>query len=159
MSNVILSKTFIIPLHTVSINNFYYGDKRHGIRAEAREWQYKFMNYASQFSKDFAELRDTFDKKLHTYGMEIIASIPITKYYTKKGDISSHVMDISNCEKSIIDLLFLPKYYGTNVPYEFENLNVDDKWLTELISKKRPTESDTASLEITLKLLQSVHNN
>ena len=56
--------------------------------------------------------------------------------YTAKEALSSKAHDCTNFEKPIVDLLCLPSYYGTNAPYSMLNLNVDDKYVTRVISTK-----------------------
>jgi hypothetical protein len=133
-----MSETFTIPLHTVSINNFYYADKRHGIRSEARDWQHKFFHELS--SKDNAlkleRLRTAFDPRLNGYVVELEIGAPRADFVTKAGGLSSRAIDLTNCEKSIIDVLFLPKHFENEAPYGCKNLNRDDKWLVGMSSRK-----------------------
>lgn len=119
----------------VSINNFYYGDKRHGIREEAKDWQHSVLaELAKDTNKQIMEnLKAAFDEKTQGFKVSIIYAAPSSTFYTKTGGVSSRQIDLSNCEKSLIDLLFIPKYNGA---YGASNLNIDDKWLMELSSKK-----------------------
>ena len=119
----------------VSINNFYYADKRHGIKAEAREWQGDlFVELAKDINKQIIQnLKSKFDSALHGYKVTITYAAPAATFYNKTGGLSSRQIDLSNCEKSLIDVFFLPKYNGT---YGCENLGIDDKWLLELSSRK-----------------------
>lgn len=119
----------------VSINNFYYGDKRHGIREEAKDWQFSLLaELASDTNKQIVRnLKDKFNSDLHGYKVSITYAAPQETFYTKKGAVSSRQIDLSNCEKSLIDLLFIPKYNGV---YNAENFNIDDKWIMELSSRK-----------------------
>lgn len=119
----------------VSINNFYYANKLHGIREEAREWQgHLFSELARDTNKQIIKLlKANFDRTLHGFKVSITYAAPASTFYTKTGALSSRQIDLSNCEKSLIDVFFLPKYNGT---YGCENLDIDDKWLLELSSRK-----------------------
>lgn len=125
----------------VSINNFYYANKRHGIRAEAKEWQCDlFVELARATNKEIIKsLKDKFDPSIHGYKFKITYQAPAGTFYTKSGGLSSRQIDLSNCEKSLIDVFFLPKYNGA---YGCENLNIDDKWLVELGSRKTVSPDD-----------------
>ena len=119
----------------VSINNFYYANKAHGIRTEAKEWQSDlFIELAKNVNKEIiTNLKAKFDPKIHGYKFVITYHAPASTYYNKKGELSSRQIDLSNCEKSLIDVFMLPKYNGV---YGACNLDMDDKWLIELSSKK-----------------------
>jgi hypothetical protein len=147
-----MRKTFVIPLPTVSINSFYYANKRHGIRAEAREWQHKFFHYLSQsYNADkLAELRNAFDETKHGYTVDFTFGVPASKLINKSGGLSSRAIDLSNCEKSIIDVLFLPKHFNEKPPYGCKNLNIDDKFLLGLSSKKIAAESEGIAIAVTI---------
>ena len=135
----------------VSINNFYYANKLHGIREEAREWQgHLFSELARSPNKEIIQnLKANFDKTLHGFKVTITYAAPASTFYTKAGALSSRQIDLSNCEKSLIDVFFLPKYNGT---YGCENLDIDYKWLLELSSKKTISTDDnyytTVQIEI-----------
>ena len=130
-----MKATFKFKSKPVSINNFYYANKRHGIRAEAKEWQSDlFVALASSTNKAIIQnLKSHFDERVHGYKFSITYEAPASTFYTKRSTLSSRQIDLSNCEKSLIDVFFLPKYNGT---YGCENLNIDDKWLLELSSRK-----------------------
>jgi hypothetical protein len=119
---------------SMSINSFYYANKSHGKTLEGRQWSAEVFNQLSKFAPEFAELRAKFDPKLHGYAVKLTWSSPAL--YTKGGLMSSGVCDLSNSEKMLIDCLFLPKNFGTNVPYQCENLNCDDRYLKSLSSRK-----------------------
>jgi hypothetical protein len=133
-----MSETFIIPLPPVSINNFYYANKRHGIRTEAREWQCNFFHYLSSpaYIQAFSNLRSNFNPSLNGYKVNLEFKIPKDKFINKNGVLSSRAIDLTNCEKSIIDILFLPKHFETEPPYGCANLNIDDKFLVGCSSSK-----------------------
>lgn len=129
------SAIFKFQSKPVSINNFYYGDKRHGIREEAKDWQYQILaELASDTNKQIiANLKEKFNSDVNGYKVSIVYAAPASTFYTKQGKVSSRQIDLSNCEKSLIDLIFIPKYNGV---YGACNLDIDDKWIMELSSKK-----------------------
>lgn len=133
--------TFKFKSKPVSINNFYYGDKRHGIREEAKDWQHGILTeLAKDINKQILQnLKSTFDKSIHGYKVDITYAAPASTFYTKKGEVSSRQIDLSNCEKSLIDLLFIPKYNGA---YGAVNFDIDDKWIMELSSRKTISPDD-----------------
>jgi hypothetical protein len=147
-----MSETFLIPLHTVSINNFYYANKRHGIRTEARDWQHKFFHELS--SKENAlkleRLRTAFNPKLNGYVVELEIGAPKADFVTKAGGLSSRAVDLTNCEKSIIDVLFLPKHFDVEAPYGCKNLKTDDKWLVGMSSRKLISADYSIKITITI---------
>jgi len=147
-----MRKTFVIPLPTVSINSFYYANKRHGIRAEAREWQHKFFHYLSQDhnATKLEELRNAFNETKHGYTVDFIFGVPEAKLVNKAGSLSSRAIDLSNCEKSIIDVLFLPKHFDEKPPYGCRNLNIDDKFLLGLSSKKIIAEDEGMIITVSI---------
>lgn len=132
MSNKIELEINARPL---SINSMYYGNRAHGKTSEARDWTYDIIYKLFPYEKQFKELRDVFDPK--EYGYKVGLIFEYEEFYTTNGTVSSRTQDLSNCEKSLIDILFLPKYFIQSAPYGFRNLNVDDKYLVELNSCKR----------------------
>jgi hypothetical protein len=87
----------------------------------------------------FELIRSVFDPKRHGLSFSITACYPIADFYRKAGGISSKTQDVSNFEKILIDCMCLPKFNETPVPYGCKNLNVDDKYIIDMHSAKRPT--------------------
>ena len=119
----------------MSINSFYYADKRHGISEKGRDWQFNlFTELAKSPNKEIiSNLTCKFNPVIHGYRMTIVYAAPAATFYNKSNGVSSKQIDLSNCEKSLVDVFFLPKYNGA---FGSSNLNVDDKWLMELSSRK-----------------------
>lgn len=117
---------------------------------EARQWSCSIFDILAQPANQekFARLRDFFDKNKHGISIELIAYYPESIFYTKKGTISSRTFDISNWEKPLIDLIFLPKYMDQPVPYGCPNLNADDKYIIDMRSSKKPAESHQIYIKI-----------
>ncbi len=130
------SETFQLNVRSFSINAMY-GPKKFKTSL-ARDWE---MTVFHQLSSEenltkFSRLREAFDPAIHGYSVSIIVYYPESKFYTKGGDISAHTHDVSNYEKPLVDLLFLPKYFDLNAPYGCRNLNVDDKYIVRMFSRK-----------------------
>jgi len=66
--------------------------------------------------------------------------------------LSSKAFDVSNMKKPLIDLIFLPKYFNQKPPYGAKNLNIDDKYITDLSSKKRISPTDEPYIEAVLRV-------
>jgi hypothetical protein len=137
------------------VNAFYYANKRHGLRPEAREMQCKVFHALSipEYASALELFRRTFKEKKHGYKATIVSYVPETSFYNKQGLLSSRMCDLSNTEKGILDCVFLPKNYGDNPPYNCKNLNLDDKYLVDLVSAKRPTKGDW-EVHLTLELVE-----
>lgn len=130
------SETFQLNVRSFSINAMY-GPKKFKT-ALARDWE---MTVFHQLSSEenltkFSRLREAFNPAEHGYSVSITVYYPESKFYTKGGDISAHTHDVSNYEKPLVDLLFLPKYFDLNAPYGCRNLNVDDKYIVRMFSRK-----------------------
>lgn len=70
--------------------------------------------------------------------------------FNKQGKISSRAEDLSNVEKMLLDVLFLPKYHVQPWPDGVPNLNADDKYVLELSSKKVYAPADGTHITIAL---------
>jgi len=124
----------------------YYGDKRHGKTAAAKEWSEQVLQALSRYKSELKQFRDYFEPSRHIYSVSIEMLVPHDTLYTKKGELTSKVHDLSNIEKPIVDLLFLPKFF------EYcENLNIDDRYLGELRSLKTPT-LDTWGVNVIIEI-------
>lgn len=97
-------------------------------------------------------LREKFDTKKHCYEIHLKFFYPPTRFYTKTGEISSKTMDITNVEKCLVDLIFQPKYFGKTHPEGADNLNIDDKWLTKMVSEKVAHTEDNYKIEVVIKI-------
>lgn len=147
---------FRLPVAPISVNSTYYANKRHGMRPEAKEFQENcFYAMSSQENKTkFEALRSAFDATKHGYSVTLVTDIPKHHFYTKAGLISNKTCDLSNVEKLTIDTLFLPKHFGTNVPKQAENLNIDDKFLISLVSKKRPIDGLNYCIHVEIEIVE-----
>ena len=138
---------------TLSINSTYYGERRHGKTPEAKQWTTHMLMSIGRYKEEFAALRTHFNPKKHVYRMTIKVFIPESTMYTKDGKMTSLVHDLSNIEKSIVDVIFLPKFFSEQALFaeKAPNLNTDDRYLQYLSSEKVPTE-DYWGLEVELQI-------
>lgn len=138
----ILSHSFVLPnIKPFSVNSSYVptaqgfykssGANEHAIQI------FNILNRPENQSK-LEELRLKFDPKLHAYKVEMTAYWPAEEYLTKKGIMSNRTIDCSNFEKGIIDCFFLPKFHERCFPDGCPNLNIDDRYVYQLISQKLP---------------------
>jgi hypothetical protein len=136
-----MKHTLHLPLKPFSINKMSYRDKRYKT-VEAQDWSHTVLHHLSQEDnkQKLKELREFFEPKKHAYSIELGFFYPAEILHTKDGRISAKSHDLSNVEKPLIDLIFLPKYFDTPSPYGAENLNVDDKYLVDMKSSKRTSE-------------------
>ena len=143
-----------LKLKPFSINAMFCRDKRHKT-IEAQEWSSSILVALAlkENKKKLKELRQYFDYKKHVYKVDLTFFYPKHVLYTKEGPISARAHDLSNIEKPLIDLIFLPLYYDRPSPYGAKNLNIDDKYITHLISKKRAGKSFKIKVSIQIKAL------
>jgi len=113
-------------------------DKRHKT-IEAQEWSCSVLVALAlkENKKKLKELRQHFDPKKHVYKVDLTFFYPKHVLFRKDGGISARAHDLSNVEKPLIDLVFLPMFYDRPSPYGAKNLNIDDKYIVDLRSRKR----------------------
>ena len=113
-------------------------DKRHKT-IEAQEWSCSVLVALAlkENKKKLKELRQYFDPMKHVYKVDLTFFYPKHVLFRKDGGIAAMAHDLSNVEKPLIDLVFLPMFYDRPSPYGAKNLNIDDKYITDLRSRKR----------------------
>ena len=113
-------------------------DKRHKT-IEAQEWSCSVLVALAlkENKKKLKELRQYFDPMKHVYKVDLTFFYPKHVLFRKDGGISARAHDLSNVEKPLIDLVFLPMFYDRPSPYGAKNLNIDDKYIVDLRSRKR----------------------
>jgi hypothetical protein len=141
-----MKQTITLPVKTISINSMYYGNRLHGKTMEAREWTEDVVAQLRRFGPQLKALREHFITTEHMYSVKLEILIPENVLFTKKGELTSKVHDLSNVEKGFLDILFLPKYFE-----HCQNLNLDDRYLGELCSAKIPTK-DTWGLVVHIEI-------
>jgi hypothetical protein len=132
-----MRETFCLTGKSFSINAMY-GPKKFKTSA-ARDWEYSVLHQlnSSENLAKFERLRSYFNPNKHVFSVSIIVTYPENKFYARSTQlISSHTHDVSNVEKPLIDLFFLPKYYELGDPYGVKNLNCDDRFITHMVSRK-----------------------
>jgi hypothetical protein len=105
--------------------------------------------------KKLKELRQYFDPKKHVYKVDLTFFYPKHVLHKKEGGISARAHDLSNVEKPLIDLIFLPMFYDRPSPYGAKNLNIDDKYITDLRSRKRVGKDFRVRVTLNIKDLPS----
>lgn len=133
-----MKRTLQIYEQPFSVNSLYYA--RQKVKTtEARQWSAKIMYQLSNEENllKLKDLREYFDPSKHYYSISLNFYYPKSKLFTKKGQLSAKAHDLSNIEKPIIDLIFLPVYFDKEVPLGCENLNIDDKYILKLKSEKK----------------------
>ena len=76
--------------------------------------------------------------------------VPASELYTKDGKLSSRVHDLSNIEKSLVDVMLLKKYSAQESPYGVQNMLTDDRYLKQLQSRKQVAETWGIRISITI---------
>ena len=136
--NCPVRRVITLKLKPFSINAMFCRDKRHKT-IEAQEWSCSVLVALAlkKNKKKLKELRQYFDPKKHVYKVDLTFFYPKHVLFRKDGGISARAHDLSNVEKPLIDLVFLPMFYDRPSPYGAKNLNIDDKYIVDLRSRKR----------------------
>jgi hypothetical protein len=145
-----------LKLKPLSINSTYYhGSARYGKNTKAQDWTYEAFSEFMYFEnrEKLKLLRDYFKPEEHAYLVSLTWRFPKSALITKSNTLSSKAHDLSNIEKSIIDILFLPSNYSDNITQGCLNLNIDDKHMLQLNSKKSLSESEDYILEIEIDVV------
>ena len=131
-------------------------DKRHKT-IEAQEWSCSVLVALAlkENKKKLKELRQYFDPLKHVYKVDLTFFYPKHVLYRKDEGISARAHDLSNVEKPLIDLVFLPMFYDRPSPYGAKNLNIDDKYITDLRSRKRVGKDFRIRVTLNIKELPS----
>jgi len=143
--------TLELSIKPYSVNKYFYGN-RAVKRREAVQWETCMIELLrpEEYQNAFKELKEQFNPKEHCLTVEIICYYPKEILITKKGNLSSKAFDISNTEKPIIDVIFLEKYATSTI----NNVGIDDKYIVDMVSKKRPSNKHKIKVNIQLKSLQ-----
>ena len=122
-----------LPIKPYSVNAYFYGNRAIKKR-EAVEWEQKIIEFlrTKETQSDLNNFRNSFDPSKHSISVDIKLTYPRKILYTQKKQLSAKAFDISNTEKPLIDVLFLPKYSTESS----RNIELDDKYITRMISEK-----------------------
>lgn len=133
-----LKQVITLSVPAISINAAYYNNKKFGYRSEVKEWIGVVCWELSQKDNKEAlrQLREQFDESKHCFKVTITFFTP--KFFNKAGSISAHSMDCGNISKVLLDVLFTEPFFGNNSSMKCENICHDDRFITELITIKRP---------------------
>lgn len=114
---------FVLTGKGFSINAAYYATRKIKTAA-AREWEAAISEQLNDI-KLLADLALEWNKLGGTFEVEMIHEYPYHVFYNKQGQVSSKTFDCSNVEKLLLDQIF----GGA--------LDINDKYVTKLISEKR----------------------
>lgn len=114
-----------IQMKAFSINRFYCRDGKY-VTKEGRAWVQELFYRLDELRPNLQPLIDAFNIAGGEFTMEMTCVYPSSMYRNKQGQISSKTFDLSNTEKTFIDVLFL------------QVMGVDDRFITKLVSTKCP---------------------
>lgn len=151
---------FTIPVESFSINNVHkinHKTKSVYYSPEYVKWRSKIFNQlVRQDIRDkLVSLKLAFDKYKHCLEYTVKVIVPHKQFRTESRDISIRSKDCSNTEKPLIDLLFDKRFCGRIEKIsklQIQNLEMDDKMITDLHSYKRGGES--WEVQVKIKILE-----
>ena len=151
--------TFTIKAPPFSVNKAYYRNRQ--LTQEARQWRSEFLLQLQQedILSKLREVRKEFQPKLHGISVEYVFFYPYKLLYTKKGEVSKRSNDLTNIEKLVQDNIFDSRFNGRVIEdITIENLDIDDKYIISLQSKKLPLpdlleDQDHHLIEISFSLI------
>jgi len=140
---------FYLPLEAFSINSVYYRDRRHKTQSY-RDWERRAFQclHSAEIQEKLKSIREAYKEDEHCFSVAF--DFQMSALFNKQGKISSRAEDLSNVEKMLLDILFLPKYHVQPWPDGVPNLNADDKYVLELSSKKTHSVNDGTHITIAL---------
>lgn len=141
-----------IELHDTkafSINNYYYGTRRIRTR-EARGWGERIHRQLAVYRYLMVDFFNEFDPNKHVLHCHIMFGMP--NLFNKRGEVNHFAKDLSNIEKPLLDIVTGKKYFDRGEP----TLNIDDKFITKLISEKVPSNSYNIKLSFTIESIPDI---
>lgn len=151
-----MKEKFILHgLKPLSVNSTYYRSFNGVTKTSAaNDWTYTIFHIlsSSENVEKLAKLRSEFDPKLHALSFDICVFYPKSIFYTKTGVINSKTIDVSNFEKSIVDVFCLKRHFDNPPPSGCQNLNTDDRYVTDMRSSKRPSEDGEPRIEVEIEI-------
>lgn len=146
-----LDMTFNAP--PFSINSAYYNKGGGKVRTkECRAWGDDVLQQLQLYKQQILEFKNIYDAEKHGLSLDLTFNIPKRYYYTVEGRVSSRSADLTNVEKLIQDLLFDSRFNGRAVNgKKIYNLDINDKCVLQLSSKKLP--SDRFRIEVSVSLI------
>lgn len=128
---------FTINSKPFSVNKAYYRNRQ--LTKDARKWRSTFLLQLQEanIQKSFDEFRNTFDPKIHGIKASYRFCMPKSILFTKQNLISARSCDLTNIEKLVQDNIFDKRFNGREInDILIKNLDIDDKYITELNSRK-----------------------
>lgn len=126
--------------------------------AKYRDWQaHAFWELAKpEPEAAMAALREAFDADKYAFHVTLTCYYPTKEFFNKqKGTISTRTIDVSNFEKNILDCMFGQEFHGSMAPYGCNNINANDKYIVQLISKKEAWENSTFAIKVEIELVEA----
>jgi hypothetical protein len=143
------SISFKIDAPPFSVNSAYYlksynkGAPTKIRTQKCRDWGDSILLQMVKIKDKLLKFKEEFDEKEDAISIELVFYIPKDKFYTKKGDISLRSNDLTNVEKLLVDIIFDSRFNNRYVSdTKVLNLDINDKLIVDLSSKKRPTAGD-----------------
>lgn len=137
---------FFLAVEPFSINRMFCRDMRYKT-GDYRDWADRVQSAMStqQVQAALKTVREAFNPDAFDFHVQFTAHYP--QFLTKAGQISNKTEDLSNIEKPLLDLLFLPKNHGNPV----SNVNADDRFVTRLVSEKQ--HGSRSGIEVRIRLV------
>tara|TARA_R100000697_G_scaffold44102_1_gene57227 strand:+ start:570 stop:1040 length:471 start_codon:yes stop_codon:yes gene_type:complete len=146
--------SFVIDCPPFSSNKAYYKNRQ--LTQQARVWREEFL-YQMQCPKiqqSLQQFRNQFQPSKHGIEAKYVFFYPSSILLTKRGEISRRSCDLTNIEKLVQDNVFEPRYNGRIIRDKtIINLNLDDKYITHLESRKCLHPQNRYQIEILLSLI------
>lgn len=148
--------SFTLHCAPFSINSMFYKTRATKTR-EAKLWERTVFQQLKSLpaQKAMEMLRAEFNPKQYSFAVHMTFYFPEAIFWTQENTMSGRAFDLSNIEKPLLDLLMLPKYNNTLLSNFTPNIGADDKYVSELHSKKLPGPSHKIDLLIELHELTS----
>lgn len=148
-----ISAKFELFLSAFSVNAVYCRDRRWKTSAY-KDWESRFCvqlrrpTVQAELTKvrEAYEPGDTFAVKLTFY---------YKKFLNKERLVSAHTEDLSNVEKQVLDILFLPKFGVLPEPYGAPNVMQDDRYVVSLLSRKRANKDPEDKISVQIRLIKA----
>lgn len=149
-----MKATFRLKLEPFSVNRTYYRDRRHKTQ-DFRDWEMAALASLrnNEVQSQLEKLRQQFDPNLHGFVVRFRYLYPRSVLFNKQGQISSRAEDLSNIEKPLLDILFLPKYHVQASPWGAPNVNADDKYVLRLTSQKAVSPDEKHYIDISVAIV------
>jgi len=150
-----MKRTLVIHNKAFSVNKTHYKNKR--IKTTAfREWTYNIfyeLYHCKENQAALKDLRENFDPATQAFTTHIKYIMPEEIAVTKAGYLSSKAMDLTNIEKPLIDIIFLPVHNSYTPPQGCPNINQDDKFIIRQSSEKAISSDGKHRLEVTIEIV------